>query len=147
MKRPAVILFCGLLCGVPGGAGADDKAEFRLVQGVWTFESQVVDGKERSATELKPMTITYEGERWTLKRGDEVFSAGTQKVDPTKSPRTVDVTITEGKRKGEVLLGIYELDGDALKTCLAPQAKGRPTAFASEAGSGAYLNIQKRVKK
>lgn len=125
----------------------DAGRAFSLDEGVWSYESQVVDGEARPAEFLAPMTITYQGDRWTLKRGDEVYSAGTQKVDPTKSPKAIDVTVTDGKRKGETLRGIYELDGDTLKTCFAPEGKGRPTAFESKAGSGAYLSVQKRVRK
>ena len=43
-----------------------------------------------------------------------MVQVGTQKLDPSKSPKTLDVTVTEGLNKGAVMLGIYELGGDTL---------------------------------
>jgi uncharacterized protein (TIGR03067 family) len=72
--------------------------------------------------------------RTPSKRGDEVIQAGTQKIDPSKSPKTIDVTMTEGLNKRAVMLGIYEIDGDTLKACFDPQGKQRPTKFKSAPG-------------
>ena len=43
-------------------------------------------------------------------------------------------------------LGIYELDGDTYKFCLAPAGKPRPTEFTSKEGSGHSLGVSKREK-
>jgi len=76
-----------------------------------------------------------------------VIQVGTQKLDPSKSPKTIDMTLTEGPNKGAVMLGIYEIDGDTLKACFDPQGKKRPTEFKSAPGSAHFLNIHKRIKK
>jgi uncharacterized protein (TIGR03067 family) len=39
------------------------------------------------------------------------------KLDPTRSPKAVDLTATCGPRKGAVLRGIYTLNGDHLTLC------------------------------
>jgi uncharacterized protein (TIGR03067 family) len=79
---------------------------------------------------------------FTVKMGGKVIQVGTQ-----KSPKAIDVTMTEGPNKGKVMLGIYEIDGDTLKACFDPQGKKRPTEFKSPPGSQNFVNVHKRVKK
>ena len=76
-----------------------------------------------------------------------MVQVGTQKLDPSKSPKAIDVTMTEGPNKGAVMLGIYEFDGDTLKVCFDPQGKKRPTEFKSPPDSANFVNVHKRVKK
>src|SRR6266496_2909228 len=87
-------LFCAVGFTASGGSGtlADDKAdlekEVRKFQGTWTFESSESGGKELPAGELKGLILTFEGDKHTVKKGDEVVQVGTQKLDPSKSPRS-----------------------------------------------------------
>src|SRR5439155_26486516 len=98
------------------GTRADDKADLEQevgkFQGTWTFESSEAGGKELPAGELKGRILTFEGDKHTVKKGDDVIQAGTQKLDPSQSPTAIDVTRTEGVNKGAVMLGIYEINGD-----------------------------------
>jgi uncharacterized protein (TIGR03067 family) len=150
MRIALLTLLCSLSLTTIG-ARADDKAdvekELKKFQGTWTFESVEADGKEQPAAQYKEMTLTFEGDKHTVKKGDEVIQAGTQKIDPTKSPKTIDVTMTEGPNKGAILLGIYEISGDTLKVCFDPEGKKRPTEFKSAAGSPNFVVLHKRVKK
>ena len=153
MRIALVTLLCTLVLTTPGGTGAraDDKAgvekELKKFQGTWTFESVAAGGKEVPAAEFKGMTVTFEGDKYTVMKGDEVIQVGTEKLDPSKSPKTVDVTVAEGLNKGAVMLGIYEISGDTLKVCFDPEGKKRPTEFKSASGSQTFVNVHKRVKK
>src|SRR2546423_10706859 len=152
MRIALVTLFCALGLTASGGAGAraDDAAdvekELQKFQGTWTFESVEAGGKEVPAAEFKGITVTFEGDKYTVKNGDEVIQAATQKLDPSKSPKTLDVTVAEGPNKGAVMLGIYEISGDTLKVCFDPEGKKRPTEFKSASGSQTLV-VHKRVKK
>jgi uncharacterized protein (TIGR03067 family) len=149
--RIAVAALCCALGFAGSGTWADDKAdvekEVRKFTGTWTFESSESGGQELPADELKKLIVTFEGDKHTVKNGDEVIQVGTQKLDPSKSPKTIDVTMTEGPSKGTVMLGIYEIDGDTLKVCFDPQGKKRPTEFKSAPVSENFVNVHKRVKK
>jgi uncharacterized protein (TIGR03067 family) len=146
-------LFCAVGFAASGvtGARADDKAdvetELKKFQGTWTIESSVTGGMELPADQLKRFIVTFEGNKHTVKNGDQVIQVGTHKLDPSKSPKTIDVTLTEGPNKGAVMLGIYEIDGDTLKACFDPEGKKRPTEFKSAPGSANFVNVHKRLKK
>jgi uncharacterized protein (TIGR03067 family) len=148
-----VALFCAVGFAASGGSGtlADDRAdlekEVRKFQGTWTFESSETGGKKLPARELKGLILTFEGDKHTVKKGDKVIQVGTQKLDPSRSPKTIDVTIAEGPNKGAVMLGIYEISGDTLKVCFDPEGKKRPTELKSASGSQIFVNVHKRVKK
>jgi len=153
MRIFLVALFCAVVFAASGGSStlADEKAdldkEVRKFQGTWTFESSETGGEKLPIGELKALILTFEGPKHTVKKGDDVIQVGTQKLDPSKSPKTIDVTIAEGPNKGTVMLGIYEIDGDTLKVCFDPQGKKRPTEFKSTPGSDNFVNVHKRVKK
>ena len=145
------LLLAAILGFVNFSTMADDKAdiekEIKKFQGVWSIESSETGGVRIPADDLKEFRVIFEGEKHTLKLGDQVFQVGTQKIDPSKSPKTIDVTMTEGPSKGSVLLGIYEIDGDTMKVCFDPEGKKRPTEFKSPAGSKNFVNVHKRIKK
>jgi uncharacterized protein (TIGR03067 family) len=148
MRFPLVSLVCAL--GLVAAA-ADDKPdvakETKKFQGNWTIESSETGGQKVPAEQLKELVLTFEGDKHTVKHGSDVVQAGTQTIDPAKSPKAIDVTITEGPSKGAVMLGIYEFDGDTLKVCFDPEGKKRPTEFKSPAGSMVFVNVHKRIKK
>jgi uncharacterized protein (TIGR03067 family) len=153
MRNFLVTLCCAIGLAASGGPGAaaDDKAdlekEVKKFQGAWTFESSEAGGQQLPAGELKELVITFAGDKHTIKKGDQVVQVGVQKLDPSKSPKAIDVNMTEGPNKGKVLLGIYEISGDTLKVCFDPEGKKRPTEFKSSPGSENFVNVHKRVKK
>ena len=152
MRFALVTLLCTHVLTASGGtaARADDKAnvekELKKFQGAWTFESSETGGKKLQADELKGLIVTFEGNKHTVKKDDKVIQVGTQKLDASKSPKTIDVTLTEGPSKGAVILGIYEISGDTLKVCFDPEGKKRPTQLTSASGSETLV-VHKRVKK
>ena len=49
-----------------------------------------------------------------------------------------------GVKNEKTKLGIYEIDGNSYKYCLAPAGKPRPTEFTSKKGTGHSLGVSKR---
>ena len=93
------------------------------------------------------VVCTCEKDVFTFKYDGKVVWKATVKLSPSKKPRTIDLTITEGSNKGQTILGIYEVDKDALKWCTAGAGQTeRPTDFASQAGSDVALYTFKREK-
>jgi len=71
----------------------------------------------------------------------------TMKLDPSTTPKCVDIVITGGDQKDAVLEGIYELQGDTLKICAKVIGKERPGQFTSPEGSNIVLVVLKREKQ
>jgi uncharacterized protein (TIGR03067 family) len=76
-----------------------------------------------------------------------VFMKAKFTIDPTKKPKAIDYEVTDGSAKGKTLLGIYQIDGDTVKFCIASPGKDRPTEFATKEGAGLTLSEWKRNKK
>jgi uncharacterized protein (TIGR03067 family) len=145
--RFPVALFVAAACTLTlAGAGGDAiKKDLRRFQGTWQYTSVVSDGKKVPEDKVTMVTITFKGDKYTVRDGDKVVARGTQKLDPSKTPSTVDAIPDGGK--GPTTLGIYEFDGDTLKFCFDQKGKKRPTAFESPKGSNYFLATAKRVKK
>ncbi len=152
-RRMVAFGACVALAAVGAGVAfaADDKADdekvMKAMQGTWTFESHLMGGEPLPAEKRKTKTITFEGDKFTVKDGDKVVQAGTHKVDTSKKPNAVDATVAEGEGKGTAMPGIFGLDGDAMRVCFDTAGKDRPDKFASPAKSTMALLVLKRVKQ
>lgn len=115
------------------------------LDGTWLGVLGRFDGKKVVEDEAKEVQLTISGERYTLVRGDKI-DRGTSKIDPTRNPKTMDLTVMGGEFEGQTLLGIYEVVGDTHKACFSTAGKARPVEFASEPGSGQILWVFARAK-
>ena len=112
------------------------------------MSSKEEDGKKFSEEEIKEMIATIDGSgKVSVRRVDKVINEGKVKLDPTKKPKTLDVTFTEGERKGQEVLGIYEIKGHTFRVCVARPGDERPAEFSAKAGSSCILIVYKREKK
>jgi len=153
MRIVLVTLLCTLGLTTSGGTGAragdsgDVEKELQKFQGTWSFALVEAGGQEVPIAQFEGMAVTFAGDKYTVEKGDEVIQTATLKLDPSKSPKTLDATVAEGPYKGTVILGIYEISGDTLKACFDPEGKQRPAQFKTAAGSPTTLVVHKRVKK
>ncbi len=125
---------------------ADDaKDDLKALQGTWDLIYFERDGKEVKL--LKDTKAINTGDRFVVKRGDEVIAAGMMKLDPGKKPKASETTYTEGPDKGKTFKGIYQIEGDTAKFCRAGSPDGeRPTAFKTEPGTGQLVAVYRRAK-
>ncbi len=150
MKRYVVmVLVAGLLLAADTKKD-DAKKDQEALLGIWRPVSSEQGGKEQN-DEAKEHALIFDKDTFTVKKGDEVRIKGTFKIDPSKKPKTIDMTITEGRRdedKGMELHGIYELDKDTLKWCTSePGGRDRPKEFATKEGTKDLLVSLKKEKK
>jgi uncharacterized protein (TIGR03067 family) len=138
----------------PGGTekGATKGDDEKALQGTWRAVSIEAEGVKNPVE--GPYTLTFqEGKVHQLhKTTNGADFHYTLKLDSGKSPKTIDMTITQAgseKDKGEVgktILGVYALEGDELKLCTDPTV--RPTAFDTKGkGPDTVLMMLKREKK
>jgi uncharacterized protein (TIGR03067 family) len=131
-----------------GAAGAQDalKKEMAQLEGEWSMVSGQANGAAMpEATVNSGKRVATDGET-TITFGGQVYFKAKFSVDPTKKPKAIDYTMTEGPTKGRTHLGIYELDGDTVRFCFAAPGADRPTDFTAEEGSRRTLSVWKREK-
>jgi len=141
-------VFSVLLISAELGIGqpGDSDARAKLV-GVWV--GYAVEGKGESPDKgpvKVELTITKDTITGIGLKGNERndLGIGTYTVKLGKAPFELDGDkMTGNPNRKEVWVGIYELNGDTLKWCVA--RKKRATTF--ETGGGAFLLILKRQAK
>jgi uncharacterized protein (TIGR03067 family) len=146
--RVSTLLMCGVC--VLSGAGlllaADNAQELKKFDGTWTLSSGEADGKPLTEKQLKGGSLVLKGGHYTVTVPDKEKTTGTQKVDATKTPNTIDITDDSGPNKGKTCLGIYEFKGEEFRCVFAPAGKERPSKFSTAAGSGQWLHVWKKSK-
>jgi len=134
MVKPLVILF--LVAGVGFLLASEDKALDKDLLGTW----------EQVPAAVPKVILIITRDTYAVQVAGQATTPDRYKVDPSRAPRTLDVTRSEGPRKGETVLAIYEVKGDSLRTCFALPGRERPTGFTPKEGSGHVLRTYKRVK-
>ncbi len=158
MKLSALLMLLtgGLLLAVhpaPGQAPKPADPDLAKLQGTWSTVSLINNGKtltaEKPAENLPPKpgpvtTLAYAGDRWLVKVNGQTVATGVIRLDSGKSPKEIDILDESGTNNEKSQLGIYQLDGDIYRYCLAPAGKPRPKEFASPEGSGISLGVSRR---
>jgi uncharacterized protein (TIGR03067 family) len=138
-----MVLTVGLLL-----ADDDAKKDKELLQGAWRAISGEQGGKAQA--DAQQHLLTFEGDTFTIKRGEQLFVKGTFTLGPSQSPKAIDMKITEGRRdddKGKEVHGIYKLDKGTLTWCTAgPGSDDRPKEFVTREGTMHMLVTLKREK-
>jgi uncharacterized protein (TIGR03067 family) len=118
----------------------DTEGDQKKIQGTWAVVSAEKGGKKAPAKEIEGITFTFTGDKLSLKKGGE-SKDGKFKLDATRKPREIDVTMEDRTARG-----IYQLDKDALKICVGKEGDERPKEFAAPEGSRFVIIVFKREK-
>ena len=131
------------LAVVGGTAAQDKKTDKEMILGDWKVVTVQVGGKD-VRDKLPRKIVTFRGDKVTV-MGDAEY-----KLDPSKNPKQIDVTVSEGPNDGPdqkgTHPGIYKLDGDKLVIHQAQPGQDRPTGFESKDGTKTLLLTLERVK-
>ncbi|HEY1336885.1 MAG TPA: TIGR03067 domain-containing protein [Bryobacteraceae bacterium] len=118
--------------------------DLESLQGSWVITALKMDGQGMPAEMLAEARVVIEGNRFQSFGMGDVYG-GTVKIDASVSPRRIDLKFDSGPEKGNTNLGIYELDGDTWKLCLATRGSTRPAKFQSKPGSGIAVETLRRA--
>src|SRR5262249_41494905 len=100
------------------------KKDRKRDEGTWQGNSLQGDGNKANEEDAKKITVINEADgKWAIEAEGKVVARGTSEFEPTKKPKTVDLTMTEGDDKGKTFLGIYEFGDDTRTVCLAQAGK------------------------
>ena len=147
MQTMLAVMIVGL--SLAAGAAPDDAAKKDLgqMQGEWSMVSFEFDGRPSTPEDVKKGKRTCQGNETTLTSDGQLIFKAKFTLVPTKKPRAIDYRSLEGAWNGMSLLGIYEVEGDTLKFCLAEPGVDRPKEFSAKQGSRQILVVWKREKK
>lgn len=151
MPRFAPALALLLLAGTVAADDPPKKAptaadDLQRLQGTWTVAAWEEGGKALAAADLKTRGVFVGANALVLKRDGKPYQVSSVQLDPAKSPPLATLTVQIGEGKGDVLLGIYSLDGDTLKLCFDPKSQARPKDFKPDAKDGFTLITLKKPK-
>jgi uncharacterized protein (TIGR03067 family) len=151
MRVAAGLALVATVVALATGRSQDKKdetaaADLKALVGKWKVEKAELGGQDARLLlqELK-FEITAGGKYVAELAGQK--DEGTFTVDPSKSPKTMDITGTTGPNKGKTIPAIYQLEGDTLTIAYELDGGQRPTKFESPANSKVFLAVYKREKK
>lgn len=120
-----------LLVAAPIPKDKEKAKDEDAIVGTWKIEKFDTGGgfAGPGPAEIDKIRFVFEKDgkmKMTGGPGGEEMGA-TFKIDATAKPKSIDLTMTRPGQKPDTALGIYELDGDTLKLCIAEGSnKARP---------------------
>jgi uncharacterized protein (TIGR03067 family) len=152
MTRVALIAFFAF-AGAATRAADPAADEVKKLQGDWQVVEVEIKGKKaaKDDAEVKNMRFVIKDDGITLPSpaGDGKDRKKTFKLDPTKSPKEIDITSLDGQEKDQTAACIYKLDKDRLTICIPYFTKDptiRPKEFKAGADDGIMLLTLERMK-
>jgi uncharacterized protein (TIGR03067 family) len=143
--RTRAVLPCVVVVLIAAATPAQDaKKELDKLQGEWTMVSLEQRGKKVPEETAKQHKLTIKGDEWTVRAGDGPENKVTFKIDPSKDPKTIDMTFKVADREIPSQ-GIYKLEGDTLTLCRTAGNLERPKEFKTTEKAG-ILVVWKRAK-
>ena len=137
----APLLAQGAAQAAKPGAPAMSKA-LASVQGTWAFTQ--MDGQDVAASGQE-ILITITDNKYVQTINGQVVERGTFKLDETKKPWTIDITIVEGNDAGKTQLGVVQLTDTTMVGKLADAGiTTRPTDFAQAEGAFVFTATKKK---
>jgi RNA polymerase sigma factor (sigma-70 family) len=140
--------------GQPKAKPPTKEEEQKAIQGKWRPVKIASTEGEAPADELKGMLWEIDGDKIfaTDKPGEDKKEEMSFTLDPSKSPKHIDLTALTGPAavKGKVMPAIYELKGGKLTLCLRPAetaGDGRPTEFKGGKGEQTAVIVLEKVEK
>jgi len=138
------VLILGSVLMLLGADPASDQGQKELArfQGTWMITTAEQDG--RPDPSAKDTRVIISADQFTTKVAERALRHGTLRFDPTKQPKAIDLTYTDGPQKGQSSMGIYQLDGDSWVLAFSIPGKGRPTSFDHRIKTGIRYMVLKR---
>lgn len=146
VRTAAVTLLLACLSYAAAPASAQSPPAAGALQGSWTMASLVVNGDPTAGDQVHAGRLVIEGDQYV-----QTFSATAVparfRVDPSRSPRSIDFTYASGPQAGKTVKGIYDLAAETLTVCRGlTESDPRPSRFEAPADSGRLLVVWTRAR-
>jgi uncharacterized protein (TIGR03067 family) len=136
IKAAVVWAVVGLLVTASADEAKQSETDKDLnkLEGTWVLAAVEFKGKAPA-----PQDTTSEARREWIINGKKYTDGqvgaaykkaqGYLRINPSKTPKAIDISDTANFKAADTSHGIYELDGDTLKTYFAAKGETRPTEF------------------
>jgi RNA polymerase sigma factor (sigma-70 family) len=115
------------------------QKEEDAIQGTWYAVKGEFNGNTVPAEDLQAMKMVIQGDRLDFNMAGEKNEPVTFKLNPTKKPKVMTVTLTEANVK-KTAAWIYELDAKRLTICGSEKpGSTAPAKFAAPEGSNQFV--------
>jgi uncharacterized protein (TIGR03067 family) len=120
----------------------DQRDDLEAMQGTWVLVStgNGLPGQKEFRLTDRSFKLVVKGNTIRAFQRDRSGKAFTFTVDSSKNPKQIDTLGPDG----EHLKGIYELDGNTMKSSFSPPGRDRPTSFNTTSTS---INAYEREKR
>lgn len=142
-----LMMVSGALMAGPQLASQELAPELKPFQGTWVAEKVIYNGTDHG--EKLKLRLVLKENQFTVEAEEKVkkeYGKFMIKLDPSTSPKCLDITISDGVQKGASMEGIYELKDDVFRICARVFGNERPTAFEAPDGSSCVLVELRREK-
>jgi uncharacterized protein (TIGR03067 family) len=142
----AVWLCCQAVRVVHAQADADNG--IKELQGKWRAVEMQTAGISTPKDVLEKARLEIKDDKCIWLSGGPVDVKSRLRLDPSKSPKEIDLTILDGESKGSTFPGIYALEKGQLRICYShtKDPKDRPQDFKTKRGELRELLVLERVK-
>lgn len=145
MKQVLCILAMLTLSLTTTACRSTGAKELKMLAGTWQPVEAELGGQKFPDEILRTMKLTMSDDRYTVNAGGQVDS-GTFKLQPSTTPKAIDITGTEGPNEGKTFLAIYQLQGDTLLVCYDLAGQQRPAEFKTAKDTQQFLVSYQREK-
>ena len=125
------------------------NADRALLAGEWRVVSVEANGNTNADPMAARVTIVNELDgKWSLLANGKTIAEGTSTIDPTTSPKTIELKSSRGSvenARGTHYRGIYEVHETTRRVCFVPADKPVPESFAGGRETGQILVTFERV--
>jgi uncharacterized protein (TIGR03067 family) len=143
--RALLLGFAVLLATAGLAAQAAKPAQSKLLtslQGTWVMTSQNGQDLAGSGQEI---LITIKDDTYTQTVNGQVSERGTFKIDETKKPMTLDISIKEGDNAGAAQVGVIQVNGNTMTGKLGQpgDTTARPSDFSFAEGFFVFTMVKR----
>ena len=126
--------------------GNSAKKDMDKLQGYWRVSNVAQVGTLGPDKDVRNLRLVFTEKILSFEWVGKATYDAKYRLDPTKKPKTIDITFITGPDEGKTFRGIYELEGKTLKLCYSRSESKRPTKLSSKPEAECLLLVLKQTK-